>query len=445
MSREGMWDAPVGAELSFLIPLLYSTRNFGVHGRADRPRVFCFLQSRSLYSPLESFLAPGWMPWVRGNIQAHVMKTMRAVGVIPEKRAVDMISHAAPSLTAGNQVRIRTLEVGVCGTDREICQFDYGTPPAGSSYLVLGHEALGEVIEVGSEISQFKPGDLVVPTVRRPCIHDHCAPCRDDRQDFCFTGDFTERGIKLTHGFMTEFFVEEEKHLHIVPPELRDVAVLVEPLTVAEKALAQVWHVQQRLPWESALDPAKGRGQGKTAVVLGAGPVGILGAMTLVANGFKTYVYSRSAAPNRKSELVDSIGAKYISSETVSVKQFGEQVGNIDLVYEAVGVARISFDILELLGLNGIFVFTGIPGPKPAIPVDADLIMRHMVLKNQVAIGTVNADRAAFAGALRDLRVFKSRWPDALRALITGRYPMESYRELLLGKSSGIKNVISME
>ena len=93
---------------------------------------------------------------------------MRAVGVIPETRVVDMISHAAPSLTAGNQVRIRTLEVGVCGTDREICQFDYGTPPVGSSYLVLGHEALGEVLEVGSEISQFKPGDLVVPTVRRP-------------------------------------------------------------------------------------------------------------------------------------------------------------------------------------------------------------------------------------------------------------------------------------
>ena len=373
------------------------------------------------------------------------MNTMRAVGVIPETRVVDMISHAAPSLTAGNQVRIRTLEVGVCGTDREICQFDYGTPPVGSSYLVLGHEALGEVLEVGSEISQFKPGDLVVPTVRRPCLHHHCVPCRDERQDFCCTGDFTERGIKMTHGFMTEFFVEEEKHLNIVPPDLRDVAVLVEPLTVAEKALAQVWQVQKRLPWESSLDPTKGRGQGKTAVVLGAGPVGILGAMTLVANGFKTYVYSRSAAPNHKSELVDSIGAKYVSSLTVTAKQFGEQVGNIDLVYEAVGVARISFDILEILGLNGIFVFTGIPGHKPAIPVDADLIMRHMVLKNQVAIGTVNADRAAFAGAIHDLGVFKRRWPDALRALITGRYPMESYRELLLGKSSGIKNVISME
>ena len=373
------------------------------------------------------------------------MKSMRAVGVIPGKRAVDMIAHDAPALIADNQVRIRTLEVGVCGTDREICQFDYGTPPLGSNYLVLGHEALGEVMEVGADISQYKPGDLVVPTVRRPCPHDQCDPCRDDRQDFCFTGDFTERGIKMTHGFMTEIFVEEEKHLNLVPPALRDVAVLVEPLTVAEKALAQVWQVQKRLPWEGPLDPAKGRGHRKTAVVLGAGPVGILGAMTLVINGFKTYVYSRSAAPNPKSELVDSIGAKYISSETFSVQQFSEQVGNIDLVYEAVGVARISFDVLQVLGLNGAFVFTGIPGHKPAIPVEADLLMRHMVLKNQVAIGTVNADRAAFQAAIRDLAIFKQRWPESLRALITGRYPMESYRELLLGKSTGIKNVISME
>jgi threonine dehydrogenase-like Zn-dependent dehydrogenase len=219
----------------------------------------------------------------------------------------------------------------------------------------------------------------------------------------------------------------------------------VEPLTVAEKAMTQVWQVQRRLPWESPSTNGQARGQGKTAVVLGAGPVGILGAMTLIVNGFKTFVYSRSPAPNPKSELVDSIGAKYISAQTVPVDQFAEQVGTIDLIYEAVGVGRISFDVLKVLGLNGIFVFTGIPPHKPAIPIEADILMRHMVLKNQVAIGTVNADRPAFEGAIRDLGIFKSRWPDALRALITGRYPMEAYRDLLLGKSAGIKNVITLE
>src|SRR5437667_5690774 len=189
---------------------------------------------------------------------------MRAVGVLPGKRTVSMVAQAAPVIQSPSEVKIRTIEVGICGTDREICNFDYGTPPAGSEFLVLGHEALGEIVEVGSSSSRFKTGDLVVPSVRRPCPHRSCSPCRSDRQDFCFTGDFTERGIKMTHGFMTEYFVDDEKHLNVVPRELRDVGVLVEPLTVAEKAMAQVWQVQQRLPWEGATPTGKGRGHGKT-------------------------------------------------------------------------------------------------------------------------------------------------------------------------------------
>ena len=369
---------------------------------------------------------------------------MRAVGVVPGMREVRLIEHGTPKIAGENQVKIRSLEVGVCGTDREICTFVYGSPPAGFDYLVLGHESLGEVVEVGSGVSQFKPGDLVVPSVRRPCVHAHCLACREDKQDFCYTGDFTERGIKMTHGFLTEFYVDEEKYLTRVPVELRDVAVLVEPLTVAEKGLAQVRRIQQRLPWVDPNRPADQFGAGKNALVLGAGPVGILGAMLLLVNGFKTCVYSRSKAPNPKSELLESIGAKYISCEVESVDQLAERVGNIDLVYEAVGTAKVSYDVLRVLGLNGIYVFTGIPAPKPAIGIEADIIMRNLVLKNQVVVGTVNADREAFAGAIRDLGIFLQRWPQALRSLITGRYRIDQYRDLLLGKATGIKNVIAL-
>src|SRR5881397_4055124 len=101
-------------------------------------------------------------------------ETMRAVGVIPQKKQVGILSHLAPRITSPQQVKVRTIEVGICGTDREICNFDYGTPPQGSDYLVLGHEALGEVVEVGPGISNLKVGDLVVPTVRRPCHHSSC-------------------------------------------------------------------------------------------------------------------------------------------------------------------------------------------------------------------------------------------------------------------------------
>jgi threonine dehydrogenase-like Zn-dependent dehydrogenase len=371
--------------------------------------------------------------------------TMRAVGVSPARKEIGLIDQQSPRILAANHVKIRTLEVGVCGTDKEICTFVYGAPPEGSEYLVLGHEAIGEIVEVGDEVRGFKRGDLVVPSVRRPCAHPECSPCRAGLQDFCITGDFTERGIKKTHGFMTESFVEEERYLTFVPPELRDVAVLVEPLTVAEKAMAQVWHIQQRLPWTHPGESGQSPGQGLNAVVLGAGPVGILGAMTLKANGFQTFVYSRSKAPNPKAELVESIGAQYISSLETTPEELAERVGNIDLVYEAVGLAPVSFEVLKHLGINGVFVFTGIPGPKPPMETDTAEIMRNMVLKNQVAIGTVNADEEAFRSAIRDLGRFRKLWPETLASLITGRYQIGQYRELLLGERTGIKNVITFD
>lgn len=370
---------------------------------------------------------------------------MKAIGVMPGRKEVRLVDHAAPQISADDQVKIRTLDVGICGTDKEICTFVYGSPPQGFDYLVIGHESLGEVVEVGAHVRGLKPGDLVVPSVRRPCGDANCQPCRAGLQDFCATGGFTERGIKETHGFMTEYYVDHEQFLSYVPAKLRDVAVLVEPLTVAEKGLAQAWSTQKRLPWIKADAPSDQPGHGLNAVVIGAGPVGILGTMTLRASGFKTYVYSRSKKPNPKAELVESFGCTYISSETETPDQLAARVGNIDLVYEAIGVSKVSFEVMRVLGQNGIFVFTGIPAPRPPISVEADNIMRNIVLKNQAVVGTVNADRAAFQNAIRDLGIFMERWPDALKHLITGRYRIDSFRELLLGDKdrTAIKNVIS--
>jgi threonine dehydrogenase-like Zn-dependent dehydrogenase len=178
---------------------------------------------------------------------------MKAVSVFPEAKEYRVIEHEAPRITQPDQVKLRMLDIGICGTDREICSFEYGTPPEGYDYLVIGHEALAQVEEVGSDVELLKPGDLVVPTVRRPCHHPGCLACRSGHQDFCYTGNFTERGIKEAHGYMTEFVVDYEQFMRLVPSDLREVAVLVEPLTIAEKAMAQVfWLMQHRPPW---IDP----------------------------------------------------------------------------------------------------------------------------------------------------------------------------------------------
>ncbi|HEX6556341.1 MAG TPA: glucose 1-dehydrogenase [Ktedonobacteraceae bacterium] len=370
---------------------------------------------------------------------------MKAIAVFPKTREVKLIDHEEPKITTPTQVKLRTLEVGVCGTDKRITSFQFGTPPAGYEYFVIGHEMLGEVVEVGSEVRDIKPGDLAVTVVRHPCLHDDCRACRIGRQDFCFTGDFTEHGIKEAHGFMTEFVVDEECYMNLVPHDLRDVGVLTEPLTVAEKGIAQVWQIQQRLPWIDPNAPVEMRGKGLKAMVLGAGPIGLLGAMLLVAAGFETYVYSRSKVPNPKAELVEAIGGTYISNETTPVEQLAKQVGNIDLIFEASGASsQVVFDVMRVLGTNAIFVFVGAPDSTSPIKVDAHLLIRAHVVKNQAVFGTVNADKAAFESAIRDLGVFKQRWPHALRSLITGYYPIEQAPQLLLGSVRGIKNVVTL-
>ncbi len=369
---------------------------------------------------------------------------MKAVAVTPGKKSIGIIDQPEPRISAPTDVKLRMIEAGVCGTDKEICAFEYGTPPNGSDQLVIGHESLGEVVEVGAKVTRVKVGDLVVPMVRRPCHHGDCMACRAGRQDFCFTGDFKERGIKEAHGFMAQFVVDDEQYMNPVPQDLRGVAVLVEPLTIAEKAMIQVWDMQQRLPWGCPVAPGKAAAHCHRAVVLGAGPVGLLGAMALVNSDFDTYVYSREAAPNPKSTLLESIGAKYLSSESVAIEKLPKIIGNIDLVYEATGASSLSFAMMKALGTNGIFIFTGVPGRKGPVEIDTDLMMRNLVLKNQVVFGTVNAGRDAFEASIRDVGVFAKRWPEAVRSLITGRFPMEAHRDLLLGRSPGIKNVISL-
>jgi threonine dehydrogenase-like Zn-dependent dehydrogenase len=360
---------------------------------------------------------------------------MKAGAVFPAERKVEIVTLDEPKISSPTQVKLRILEVGVCGTDREICHFRHGTVPEGSEFLVLGHESLAEVVETGRAVSRLRPGDLVVPMVRLACGNAACLACGAGRPDFCYTDSFRERGIKQAHGFMTEFVVEEEESVNPVPRELRDVAVLVEPLTIAEKALLEIRAIQQRLPWKQAA---------RRAVVLGAGPVGLLGAMALGNAGFETYVYSREAAQDPRAEVAAAVGAKYISSAAHSVEQLAAAVGNIDVVYEAIGASQTAFDLLGVLGADGLFCFTGVPRHGQPLSIRTDRLLFNLVLKNQVILGTVNAGRDAYEAAVRDLSEFYQRWPWAVRSLITGRYTLEEFRKPIL-EPSGIKNIIVLD
>ncbi len=370
---------------------------------------------------------------------------MRAVAVFPADKKISVIDNVPePQLRTATDVKVKVLEVGVCGTDRDICAFNYGQPPQGSDYLIAGHEILAQVIAIGNAVSRVKVSDLVYIMVRRPCGDLSCLPCQLNHQDFCVTGKYTERGIKEAHGYLTEFVVDDEKFMAPLPPQLRDVGVLVDPLTIATKALEELEHLQSRLPQQMRhQDSENPIGIKHRALIIGAGPVGLVGAMATVKRGYETFVYSAGTTPEKQS-LVEAFGATYIAAETCPVEQLVQQATKVNFIYGAAGAPSVAFSLTPMLDNNGVMAVTGLPGHKYAATLDVGEMMRKMVLSNQVIFGSVNASIENCEQAIADLNAFYQSWPKAVKNLITGRFAMEDYVKLASGPSVGIKNIIQI-
>src|SRR5215469_10319882 len=359
---------------------------------------------------------------------------MQAVAVFPSQKKLELVDVPQPELQGPNDVLLRVREVGLCGTDREISSFEYGSPPPGSDHLILGHESLAEAIEVGRAVRSLKPGDLAVAMVRRPCPHAECRPCRAGRSDFCVTGDFTERGIKGADGFLTDYVVDDESFLVKVPRALADVAVLVEPLTVVTKAVDQASAIFSRLPYDTG--PQRG-------LALGAGPIGLLAAMVLVADGFDTVVYSRDAEDSKQADLVRSLGAHYASSTTHTLESLAQASGKFDVILEAVGFAPLMMGATQMLKRNGVLALTGVPPEADTAELNAGRALRNLVLRNEVVFGTVNAGRRDYLSAIQNLEQFLVLFPESIRELITHRARLDEVPQMLTHKQ-GIKNVVEM-
>ncbi|HET9597909.1 MAG TPA: glucose 1-dehydrogenase [Anaeromyxobacteraceae bacterium] len=367
---------------------------------------------------------------------------MRAVAVFPGERKVRLVDQPEPRREHPSDVLARVLEVGICGTDREIARFEYGFPPPGQDHLVLGHESLVEVIEVGQAVQGLAPGDLAVPMVRRPCASPACPACRSGRADYCVTGEYTERGIARRHGYMAERIADEARWFVPVPRELREVGVLVEPLTVAAKGMIDAGEMLRRLPWLA--DVPHGELEGARAVVVGAGAVGLLGAMAMRSLGCETWLWSREPADSPQARLLDAIGARYRSSAERPLAELAREAGEIQFMFEATGSARVAFELMGLIGPNGALCLSGVPGPTGPVPVDAGSIMKRLVLRNQLVYGTVNAGPDAFRAAVSALGEFQRRWPGELRTLISSRHDLGEVPALLGSPPVGTKSVVAV-
>jgi threonine dehydrogenase-like Zn-dependent dehydrogenase len=331
-----------------------------------------------------------------------------------------------PALTA-EDVLVDVVRVGVCGTDADIERGEYGRAPEGAEVLVLGHESFGRVAR---DAGSLKAGTPVVASVRRP---DGCPNCLSGEQDMCLWGGFRERGIKGIHGFCAERFAERPEHLFAVPEAIAEVAVLLEPLTITEKGWRHLAAAQRRMTvWEP-----------RTAIVTGAGPVGILAAVKLRLHGLDVTVVEREPKP-RKEALLARIGAGYAATKVTPLATVAERAKRIDLVIDATGNSAVALECLRLVGANGAVLLTSVTGGKRTLEVAGDVINQNLVLGNVLVLGIVNARSDDFRSGIADLSEAQRRWPGFLAALITRRVPLADAAAALRHDPSQIKTVVEV-
>ena len=320
----------------------------------------------------------------------------------------------------GRGVLVQVLRVGVDGTDKEINAAQYGAAPEGDDFLIIGHENFGRVVEVGPNVPDtIRPGGYVVASVRRPgtSIYGQIG-----LQDFTTDDVYYERGINLLHGYLTEYYVEDARYVFPLPDTLREVGVLLEPLTVAEKGVNHAFEIQRRL---KVWDPRR-------ALVLGSGTIGLLMALAVRLRGLELTCASLPRAPYQNSELIEELGGRYVSTQELTLTEISEDRGPFDLILDATGFSPIVWEAAEVLGKNGVLVLTSITGGDRKAEINSDRINQSFVLGNKVMVGTVNASPADFRSGVDDLIKAQALYAGWLEQLLTTPiHGLELYDEMI--------------
>jgi threonine dehydrogenase-like Zn-dependent dehydrogenase len=322
----------------------------------------------------------------------------------------------------GDGVLLRVLEVGVCGTDREISEGLFGVPAEGTS-LVLGHESLALVERDGHG---FSKGDLVTATVRRSCRH--CLACEEGAPDSCLTGDYSERGITRLDGFARELVLEDPAQLIPITPGLGRLGVLAEPTSICERAIRHALTIGGRQPWQL-----------EHALVVGAGAIGMISTYLLRLAGLE--VWTASLEPSN--DLVSASGARYVSTSDTSLDHLRHETGGFDLVISAVPDAQVLADSLGLLRRSGVACLLGIDGRPQAVTIDGPVLGLDAVLENRVLFGSVNAHRQDWLAAVDSLDAARKRWPDQLEAFVGRRVPLDRFAEAFAYR--GVKATLTLD
>jgi threonine dehydrogenase-like Zn-dependent dehydrogenase len=346
---------------------------------------------------------------------------MRALTVAPHVAGSARLDDVPEPPEEDGPVLVETLAVGICGTDLEIIGGDYGWAPPGRERLVLGHESLGRVLEA-PDGAGVRAGDLVVGIVRRPDPVP-CPNCAVGEWDFCRNGKYTERGIKEHDGYCSERYRITPDYLVPVDQALGTLGVLLEPASVVAKAWEQVERIGGRAHWAPS-----------TAVVTGAGPIGLLAALLGVERGLEVHVIDQ-VTDGPKPELVKALGATYHTGA------IADAVREPDVVIECTGVGSLVFDAMEHIGPGGVVCLTGVSSGGRSLDVDAGSLNRTMVLENEAVVGSVNANRRHYEQAAAALARADHGW---LARLVSRRVPLTDWQQALDRQPDDVKVVIEV-
>ncbi|MBI4284400.1 MAG: alcohol dehydrogenase catalytic domain-containing protein [Chloroflexi bacterium] len=376
---------------------------------------------------------------------------MLAIGMLRDKPGVHTFEMPVPEIRQPDEVLVRVKEVGVDGTDFNMVKFNLQDIAEGRDEIAMGHEMVGLVEAVGAGVKSVAPGDVVTVTVRRGC--GECHPCLHNMSDMCMTGHYRERGLHKLDGFLTQLIVEQEQYVVKVPTELKRFAVFTEPLSIVEKGVEQLRTIQSRLPW-TCPHPAHGFlspdwGQCKSALVVGAGPLGLLAIALLRLAHVNVYASDIVAEDSPKVALAQRLRAHYIDARGKTPKEVVDlccTVGPLEIIFEASGAAATAVQLINHMSRSSIYIMTGIPREEVCIEIDAAQLVRQIVRFNQVVAGSVNSNRNHYEMALRDLGEINKRFDGVLAEMLTNRYLFDDYEQAFGPRDEKhIKTVIEVE
>jgi threonine dehydrogenase-like Zn-dependent dehydrogenase len=348
---------------------------------------------------------------------------VRALTVIPLRAGTAAVVEMPEPEPGPGELLVDGIALGVCGTDREIMDGDYGWAPPGSERLVLGHESLGRVREAPAD-SGFATGDLVVGVVRRP-DPEPCPACARGEFDFCRNGRYTERGIKELHGYGSEHWTVEADYAVKLDPALEPVGMLMEPTTIVAKA----WDQIERIGARAYFAPER-------VLVTGAGPIGLLAAMLGAQRGLEVHVFDRNT-DGPKPRLVAELGGHYHHTDVATVAKEARP----DIIVEATGAEQVVAEAMAHNAAFGIVCLTGVSPSGRPLTIDLGGLNRDIVLENDVVFGTVNANLHHYALAAEALARADRGW---LERLITRRVPLDDFEQAVEKQPDDVKVVLDL-